>query len=180
VAAVIKKCDCHDQRRCTHGWVVRYRVGGRQRERTFLHNQKTIANDFALKVEHDKRAGVFVDPKAGDISLNDYAERWIRQHHGSDNSKRNYAKVLRNHIKPAIGDVSLRRLTREHVRDLLLESRHRAPGRLNHEPPVVPSDGVPLQPGLNVPFAEPDGAADLVSFEPPPAPVLADRAFRHR
>jgi hypothetical protein len=71
VATVIKKCDCADQRRCSHGWVVRYRASGRQRERTFRHNQKTLANDFVLKVEHDKRAGVFVDPKAGDISLCD-------------------------------------------------------------------------------------------------------------
>jgi integrase len=123
-----KKCDCADQRRCSHGWVVRHRANGRQRERTFRHNQKTLANDFVLKVEHDKRAGVFLDPKAGDISLSDYAERWIRQHHGSERSKRNYAKVLRNHIKPAIGDVSLRKLTREQVRDLLLETMPKSVG----------------------------------------------------
>ena len=81
MAAVVKKCDCADTRRCKHSWVVRYRASGRQRERSFRHDQKTIANDFALKVEHDKKAGVFIDPKLGDVTVSEWCERWIRQHH---------------------------------------------------------------------------------------------------
>jgi hypothetical protein len=57
VATVVQKCDCPDTRRCKHSWVVRYRAGGRQRERPFRHDQKSVANDFALKLEHDKKAG---------------------------------------------------------------------------------------------------------------------------
>jgi Phage integrase, N-terminal SAM-like domain len=128
VATVIKKCDCPDQRRCKHSWVVRYRADGRQRERSFRHDQKGLANDFALKVEHDKRAGVFLDAKAGDVRLGDYAERWIRQHHGADSSKVTYRKVLRNHIEPAIGGLPLRRVTREHIQDLLLETMPKTVG----------------------------------------------------
>jgi Phage integrase, N-terminal SAM-like domain len=109
--------------------VVRYRADGRQRERSFRHDQKGLANDFALKVEHDKRAGVFIDPKAGDVSLGEYAERWIRQHPGADSSKATYGKVLRNHIAPAIGDLPLRRVTRDQVRELLLETMPETVGR---------------------------------------------------
>ena len=39
VATVVKKCECPDQRRCKHAWTVRYRAGGRQRERSFRHDQ---------------------------------------------------------------------------------------------------------------------------------------------
>jgi hypothetical protein len=46
-----------------------------------------VANDFALKVEHHKKAGVFIDPKLGDVSLGDWCARWIRQHRGSHNSR---------------------------------------------------------------------------------------------
>jgi hypothetical protein len=64
VATVIKKCGCTDQRRCKHGWVVRYRANGRQHEKTFPHDRKTLANDLAAQVEHEKRSGDYVDPKA--------------------------------------------------------------------------------------------------------------------
>jgi hypothetical protein len=69
MATVVKKCDCADQRRCKHSWVVRYRAGARQREHSFRHDQKGLANDFGLKVEHDKKAGVFIHPKFGDGPL---------------------------------------------------------------------------------------------------------------
>ena len=122
MATVTKKCPCADQRRCKHSWVVRYRAGGRQRERSFRHDQKSVANDFALKVEHDKKAGVFIDPKLGDVSVAEWCSRWIRQHQGADNSRAVYETVLSAHIEPAIGHLALRRVTREHIQDLLLET----------------------------------------------------------
>jgi integrase len=129
LAAIIKKCDCAEQRRCKHAWTVRYRAGGRQRERSFRHDQKSVANEFALKVEHDKKAGVFIDPKLGDMSLGDWCDRWIRQHQGAHNSREAYEGVLANHIRPAIGDMAIRRVTREHVQDLLLETMPNNVGR---------------------------------------------------
>jgi integrase len=128
MATVVKKCSCPDQRRCKHSWVVRYRAGGRQRERSFRHDQKSVANDFALKVEHDKKAGVFIDPKLGDVTVTDWCSRWIRQHQGADNSRVVYRTVLDNHVGPAIGDLALRRLTREVVQDLLLETMPKTVG----------------------------------------------------
>lgn len=129
MATVVKKCDCPDARRCKHSWVVRYRAGGRQRERSFRHDQKTVANDFALKLEHDKKAGVFIDPKLGEVSVTEWCERWIRQRQGADNSRAVYETVLAKHIKPAIGDMQLRRVTREYIQDLLLETMPKTVGR---------------------------------------------------
>jgi len=70
VARILKRCQCPEEqwKQCPHQWMVRYRTAGgrssRQRERSFGDDLRE-AEDFALKVEHDKRARTFVDPKAG-------------------------------------------------------------------------------------------------------------------
>jgi hypothetical protein len=97
LATVFKKCSCADQRRCRRGWTVRYRAGGRQHERTFPHDRKSLANDYAAQVEHEKRTGDFIDPRAADVTFKAYAERWIAQHHGADNTKVTYRTALNRH-----------------------------------------------------------------------------------
>jgi hypothetical protein len=71
LATIIKKCSCPGQRRCRHGWVVRYGANGKQHEKTFPHDRKILANDYAAQVEHEKRSGDFVYPKAGDVTFQD-------------------------------------------------------------------------------------------------------------
>lgn len=99
---------------------MRYWHEGRQSERSF--STKREADDYAAKVEHDKRAQIFVDPKLGEIQFREYAESWFRQHPGAANSKKAYRGSLDNHIYPALGDMPLRKITRDHVRTLLLET----------------------------------------------------------
>ena len=71
MARIFKRCDCGDWDGCPHQWVVRYRTTGgrssRQREQSFGDDLRE-AEDFALKVEHDKCARTFFDPKAGSIN----------------------------------------------------------------------------------------------------------------
>ena len=68
MASIIKRCDCGDWDDCPHPWIVRYRTPGgrssRQREQSFGDDLREAEN-FLLKVEHDKKAHVFIDPKAG-------------------------------------------------------------------------------------------------------------------
>jgi hypothetical protein len=70
MARILKRCPCSEGRwkECPHPWVVRYRTAGgrasRQRERGF-GDELREAEDFALKVEYDKRSRTFVDPRAG-------------------------------------------------------------------------------------------------------------------
>jgi hypothetical protein len=89
VAKIFKRCDCRDWDGCPHQWVVRYRTTGgrssRQREQSFGGDQRE-AEDFALKVEHDKRARTFIDPKARRILFRDAAGTWLDQHLGADSS----------------------------------------------------------------------------------------------
>jgi integrase len=124
VAKIFKRCPCPEEEweTCPHQWVVRYRTTGgrssRQREQSFGTDQRE-AEDFALKVEHDKRAHVFVDPKAGRMLFRDAAGTWLDQHLGADSSIATYRSVLRAHIDPAIGGKPIGVIRREDIKALI-------------------------------------------------------------
>jgi len=111
MASIIKRCDCDDWDDCPHPWVVRYRTDGgrtsKQREQSFGDNLKEAEN-FLLKVEHDKKAHVFIDPEAGRALFRTEAEAWLKQHLGADSSIAAYRSVLRTHVYPAIGSRQIR------------------------------------------------------------------------
>jgi hypothetical protein len=125
VAKIFKRCPCPEEawESCPHQWVVRYRTTGgrssRQREQSFGTGLRE-AEDFALKVEHDKRAHVFVDPKAGRVLFRDAAGTWLDQHLGADSSIATYRSVLRAHIDPAIGGKPIGAIRREDVKALIV------------------------------------------------------------
>jgi integrase len=127
MARIFKRCDCPDSkwRSCPHAWVVRYRTpGGRassQRERSFANKRE--ADDFALKVEHDKRAHVFVDPRGGEALFTVEAETWLSRHLGADTSITAYRSVLRAHVLPAIGDKRLGAVRRDDIKSLIAVMR---------------------------------------------------------
>ena len=104
--------------------MVRYRTAGgrssRQRERSFGDDRRE-AEDFALKVEHDKRARVFVDPKAGQALFRAEAESWLDQHLGAESSIATYRSVLRAHIDPAIGGKPIGVIRREDIKALFAD-----------------------------------------------------------
>ena len=67
MASIIKRCDCGGWDDCPHPWVVRYRTDGgrtsKQREQSF-GSDLGEAEDFLLKVEHDKtRAESVLTPR---------------------------------------------------------------------------------------------------------------------
>jgi integrase len=130
VAKIFKRCPCPDgqQDRCLHPWVVRYRtVGGRssrQREQSFGGDWRE-AEDFALKVEYDKRARVFVDPRAGQALFRDVAGTWLDQHLGAEASIATYRSVLRAHIDPAIGGTPIGAIRREDIKALIAAMRRK-------------------------------------------------------
>lgn len=128
MAAVLKRCTCPQTRwrSCKHPWIVRYRAAGgrsgRQREKSFGQNKRE-AEDFALKVEHDKRASVFVDPKEGDTLFRAYADNWLRQRIIADSSSDTYGSVLRTHIYPAFGGKKLNTVRRQDIKNLVAAMR---------------------------------------------------------
>ncbi len=124
MAKIFKRCSCSEDQwdSCPHQWVVRYRTTGgrssRQREQSFGRDLRE-AEDFALKVEHDKRAHVFVDPKAGQALFRAEAETWLDQHLGADSSIATYRSVLRAHIDPAIGGKPIGVIRRDDIKTLI-------------------------------------------------------------
>ena len=92
----------------------------RQRERSFA--RRAEAQDFKTTVEHGLREGTYVDPRNGSVPFGTYATQWIDLHPGAAGTKKNYRSVLSKHIDPEIGSVLLSRLSRDHVRRLLLET----------------------------------------------------------
>lgn len=116
-------------RKCTHGgarckcdWLVRWRdADGKSREKSYPWNFKTVANDYAAKVEGDKIQGV--REVTSTVKFGEYAEKVIRQRTGTDGSKQRYRSVLRLHL----GDLSGRKLAtvaqdRSGIKTLLLET----------------------------------------------------------
>lgn len=130
MASIIKRCDCpgEDWDGCPHPWVVRYRTPGgrssRQREQSFGGDLRE-AQDFALKVEHDKKARVFIDPRAGRATFRAEAEAWLGHHLGADSSIAAYRSVLRTHVYPAIGDRPIGVIRRENIKALIAVMRRK-------------------------------------------------------
>src|SRR5487761_106055 len=129
---ILKKCQCASQDRCSHKWTLRYWADGRQREASFadeLDSQgrprygsgKRLAQDAQLKIAHDKRARVFIDPKLGSARFRDECEKWISRHPGTDATKTAYRVILSAHVGPVLGDRTLAAVaqSRDDVMDLL-------------------------------------------------------------
>jgi integrase len=137
VARIVKRCDCgEDQwKTCPHPWLVRYRTTGgrssRQREQSFGSDLREAEN-FALKVEHDKRAHVFIDPKAGQALFQAEAGTWLDRHLGAESSIATYRSVLRAHVYPAIGGKPIGAIRREDIKALIAAMRRKnlSPSRI--------------------------------------------------
>jgi integrase len=133
VARILKRCDCDEEswKSCPHAWVVRYRTAGgrqsRQREQSF-GSDKREAENFVLKVEYDKRAHIFVDPKAGNVLFKAEAETWLGQHLGADSSIATYRSVLRAHVYPAFDCCRLNSIRREDIKNLIATMRRKGLG----------------------------------------------------
>jgi integrase len=123
MASIIKRCGCGDWDDCPHPWIVRYRTRGgrssRQREQSFGDDLREAEN-FLLKVEHDKKAHVFIDPKAGTATFRAEAEAWLVGRLGAESSDAAYLSVLRTHVYPAIGDRQIRTVRREDIKEIIV------------------------------------------------------------
>jgi integrase len=127
---ILKKCACGNPARCPHKWTLRYWADGRQREQSFADelddkgrprygSGQRLARDAQLKIAHDKRAQVFIDPKLGGVRFGDQCEKWISRHPGTDRTRTMYRSMLRAHVGPVLGDRTLTSVAQ--ARDDVLE-----------------------------------------------------------
>ncbi len=84
-------------------WRTRWRTpDGKARSQVF--DRKRDADKHAVKVENDKLAGTYVDPKAGRTSFRAYAEEWRKIQPHAEGTGHLVEQHLRLHVYPSIGD----------------------------------------------------------------------------
>lgn len=88
-------------------WEAVYRdPDGRQRTRSF--ERKVDAQRFITTVEADKLRGSYVDPAAGKVTFQAFAEQWLASLTGSARTREGAASHLRAHLVPTFGHLELR------------------------------------------------------------------------
>ncbi|MCL2395739.1 MAG: site-specific integrase [Acidimicrobiaceae bacterium] len=85
------------------GWRVRWRTpDGRGRSKTFP--RKADAQRYLTHVEHTKLSGVYVDPRAGRVTVREYGDAWLASRVSWKPSTRvRYEGILERHIYPVLG-----------------------------------------------------------------------------
>jgi integrase len=76
---------------------------------------KRQAEAFAHRIEADKMAGTYIDPRRGRIFFNQYAETWLNSRPLRPSTLDTYRHHLRRHINPAFGPVPLDAIRREKI-----------------------------------------------------------------
>lgn len=120
------KRDFGALRRLTSGrWQVRYRLPTGERVTAPLtFPTKTGASSWLAQLETDMRRGVWVDPQAGQIRLDDYGQAWLNgMSRLAPRTREIYASQLNLHILPAVaphvpalGELAIGEITSELVR----------------------------------------------------------------
>lgn len=87
-------------------WLARWRdPSGRQRAKTF--ERKRDAEHFLVQLTADKQRGLYVDPRAGRITLREHAEGWLASQGGEATTRETVGYRFRNQILPALGATPL-------------------------------------------------------------------------
>jgi integrase len=98
-------------------WRVRYRnPTGRERSRSFV--RKVDAERFMATVQADLIRGDWTDPRLSQITLEEWAERWLRtKAHLKPKTLAGYRSNLHAHVLPAFGRYQLRHVDRMGVEE---------------------------------------------------------------
>lgn len=97
-------------------WQAIYRDGGRLCSAGVFH-QKADALARLSEIEADMRRGSWIDPRAGETSINRYAAEWLERRTGlATRTQELYDYLLNRYIVPELGDLSLIALSPSKVR----------------------------------------------------------------
>ena len=77
---------------------MRYWADGRQREKSFAVARE--ARDFQIKVDHDVRARIFVDDRAGRELFGECAEAYLARLAVVDRTRATYRETWSRHPRP--------------------------------------------------------------------------------
>jgi integrase len=109
-----------------YGTGMRYRAryigpDGTEKSKSFPDRQKRLAEQWLAQVEADMSRGHYIDPQAGRITFQQYAERWATSQTTDINSRAAAERHLRLHVLPYIGTRPLVSFQPGHIRTWLGE-----------------------------------------------------------
>lgn len=108
-----------------HGRGMRWRVRWVDPEsgqaRTELFSRKASAEKHDAAMHADIARGKYVDPRAGKVTVADYAEQWRADQLHRDSTLEMVERAFRKHINPTLGTVPLARLRPSHVQGWVKE-----------------------------------------------------------
>ncbi|MFB7762633.1 tyrosine-type recombinase/integrase [Streptomyces xiamenensis] len=107
-----------------HGTGLRYRAryigpDGTEKSKSFPDKQKRLAEQWLTKTAADMAGGQYIDPRAGRITFQQYAESWIRTLTMEDNSSAAAERRLRLHAYPYVGTRPIGSFQPGHIRTWL-------------------------------------------------------------
>lgn len=104
------------RKRSSGRWQATYRHEG-QRHSSGTFAAKADAYAYLSTVEADLRRGAWIDPRAGQVTVSTYANEWLeRRPDLSVRTRELYQYLLRNHIYPTLGHVTLAGLAPSKIR----------------------------------------------------------------
>ncbi len=106
-------------------WQARYEHNGQRYPAPGTFARKGDASAWLAEVETAIRRGTWADPEAGKVTVGEWLEHWlstvVHGRVGSDNTVALYSMIVRRHLAPALGRVSLADLTPGDVDELLAD-----------------------------------------------------------
>ncbi|MFF3018375.1 tyrosine-type recombinase/integrase [Streptomyces sp. NPDC057939] len=107
-----------------HGVGMRYRAryigpDGTEKSKSFPDKQKRLAEQWLNETAADMARGQYVDPRAGRITFQQFAEKWVATHTTEINSREAAERRLRLHAYPYIGTRPVPSFQPGHIRTWL-------------------------------------------------------------
>lgn len=104
-----------------HGQGHRYKArfvapDGNEVSRSFADGQLKVAKQWLAKQQVDQALGVFVDPRAGKITVRAFAERWLADLDVDEMSREALEMRFRSRILPHLGSLQLAAVTSSTIR----------------------------------------------------------------
>lgn len=96
-------------------WVVRWRDQDDAPHKRFF-DRKTDAEREASRIESDLARRTYLDPRAGEITFQRYAEQWLDGQFADPNTTYQVRARLRLHVYPVLGHLSMQVVTPSDIR----------------------------------------------------------------
>lgn len=91
-----------------HRWQARYRDPDTGKEKSMTFRRKLDAQSWLDGKTADIMTGRYVDPRAGRVSLRDFAAEWLEARTFDASTREATERRIRLHILPTLGDAELR------------------------------------------------------------------------